>query len=471
MRKNLVYFTSLILVVCFLCGWSGFDKEAGALFTKTFSKASISYNSTPVITKKNIYVTNTDTLYEMDLHGKTLRTCKLSAKTDSRCDMRRDGNYLYIPLHGGFVECVKMSSLKSVWKSEPLSGQSLASVTIHDGYLYTGTTNMTSSTESTGVFYCLDASSGKLVWKYEDTEHPGGYYWSGGAVLGNAIYFAGDNGILVSHSLRTDEVYDKWQVTNTAKIRAGIVVYKNALYTVSTDGTLYYALCHEDGSFNKGTYLSLHPGKENINCTSTPTIYDGKLYVGSIADSYGYLSVIDIENWNITKQINLGLRNEVKSTPLIDYTSDKNNVRVYFTCNSFPGALYGLCGTELKTIYTPKKKQFCISGVSQGADGTLYYSNDSGTFFAINRVPQTPTSIKVKTKKKKTIVTWKKGKNTTQTIVYYKVNKKWKKLISTKKKCVIKTKKKITHIKLRGRKKINGKWYYSSYSRCYKIKK
>ncbi len=39
---------------------------------------------------------------------------------------------------------------------------------------------------------------------------------------------------------------------------------------------------------------------------------------------------------------------------------------------------------EIETLFAPKEgKQFCLSSIAADSDGTLYYSNDSGTLFAI----------------------------------------------------------------------------------------
>ncbi len=55
--------------------------------------------------------------------------------------------------------------------------------------------NVLSNGTTTGLFYCLNAKDGSTVWTYEDTDHPGGYYWSGAIVYEDALYFTGDNGI------------------------------------------------------------------------------------------------------------------------------------------------------------------------------------------------------------------------------------------------------------------------------------
>jgi outer membrane protein assembly factor BamB len=386
--------------------------------------------------------------------------------------------------------------MKIVWTSEAFSGQSLSTVTYFDGYVYAGTTK-TPAGDTSGTFYCLDAANGRTVWTYENEENSCGYYWSGGIVYGNAIYFAGDNGILVSHSLTSSDVYATKILSKNGKIRAGITCdTKNGLlYTTSNDGTVYRIEVSTDGKILSILDKKIIAGSKSANCTSTPTVWNNRLYVGSLADAYGYLSVLDATTLEPYYHVRTGQYKEVKSSALVStgFSKAENNqtVYVYFTCNAVPGGVYMIEDNEtaksasLQTVYEPTQKQYCISSVFADTDGTLYYSNDSGNLFALQELSvntdaslssaiKKPSKLRWKYKKQKWILSFQKNEKNSQTLIYVRYNSgKWKKIKSTtgsQCKLSLKKKKKI-YIRMRNRKKdSNQNWSYSPYTKTYRIR-
>lgn len=520
--KNISYFSRHILMILsavfLLCSFTSFRQETGSGYASTTSARTprnaekggtlwthsfaandgkYSYNSDPIICDSVIYLANYNTLYELDRqNGTVLRTLSLAARTDSVCHMLLEGDHLMIPLSGGMVECIDTDTMASLWQSNSFGGQSLSTLYYHDGYLYAGTVNMVSGTETTGIFYCIDTMDGSTQWTYKDTEHPGGYYWSGAVSYGNALYFTGDNGILVSHSLTTAEVYDTFTLTTTAKIRAGLTYAPDtdSLYTADTSGQIYRIPLSDNTMIQKDEILSgsAVPAASSSNCTSTPTIWNNRLYVGSIADGYGHLSVLDAATLSLIYTVQGERSAEIKSSPLVStgYSSAENNNRVYIyvSANQIPGGIYCLMDDStstsgtLHTLYTPASaKQFCMSSITADKEGILYYSNDSNTLFAVSEVenssdrvnalpsespvptsepdpkpspglvssppttsspvpkeknisgqtkkPKKPTKIKTARKKKRITLYWKKQKKT-QTLVYIRYGSgKWKKKI------------------------------------------
>ncbi len=533
----------------FTCSWSGFRNETGqgdanivayetptdaenthTVFSRRFStKNGTAYNSSPVLTANRIYVVNEDILYELDRVGTILRQLTLSAGMDSVCQMIRQGDFLYIPLTGGRVECVRISDMESVFCSAPLGGQSLATLFYREGYLYTGTTTMTNVTDSTGLFYCLDATDGDIVWTYED-DSPGGYYWSGAMAYGDALFFAGDNGKLISHSLLTDEVYDMYQLSSGGKIRSALTydADTDCLYTAGNDGILYRIRADRSGQILQVTQAEIVPGASFINCTSTPTIYRGRIYLGCIADTEGYLCVLDADDLSLIYKADTGQYREVKSSPLLS-TAYGEDLVLYFTCNALPGGIYtltdrpGATAGKAETLYTPASKQYCLSSIAAGEDGTLYYSNDSGTFFAVGKgVEETeaisppaatdaakapasahpahtaepvqntsepagspkkkvkkvsvtaPKSFTARKKKKCWRFSWKTKSRQYQTLLYTRTgSQKWKKRNLKKKttyKAAIGSATKKMRVRLRCRLKKNGKWYDSPYTKILTVR-
>ena len=168
------------------------DKKGGTVWTRSFSvDGTLTYNSTPVITDDAIYLVSGNTLYELDLDGNIKRQMALAATMNSVCYMSRQENTLWIPLSGGTMQCVDINTMQSLWVSEAFGGQSLSYVTVYNGYVYAGTAEV-SINSTQGTFYCLDARTGKLQWKYRNEEQPGGYYWGGSVVMDDKLYFCID---------------------------------------------------------------------------------------------------------------------------------------------------------------------------------------------------------------------------------------------------------------------------------------
>lgn len=498
------------------------SKKGGTIWTRSFSTGGTSYNSVPIVTDSALYVVNENVLYELDLKGNILRKLTLCKKMNSVCHMILQDEKIYIPLSGGVMECVDIKNFSSLWISELFGGQSLSKVIYYNGYVYAGTTTIVDSSSTKGVFFCLDAKNGNTIWTYEDTENPGGYYWSGAVIAKKRLYFSGDNGKLVSHSLLTGETYEILSLTENAQVRAGLIWNEDSetLYTASNDGILHRIFLSADGSFHNVSTLDLYPGATDKNCTSTPVICNNRIYIGSFAKGYGYLSVIDLSSFTLRYRVRGNKSAEIKATPLVStgYATEENNnkVYIYVTYNAPPGGIYYMEDSEtaakgtLQTLYTPSAaKQFCLSSIVSGKDGTLYYSNDSGTLFAVREVtissdripmtvptsstgtpkaeptatpvipkakkiakPKKPSRIKVKKKGKKNYtLTWKKNTKNSQTLVYIRHNSgSWKRHV-IRKKCrysFSSTKKKI-QVRLRSRYKKSGKWIYSSYTKTKKL--
>lgn len=508
------------------------SEKGGPLWTHSFSDGSLTYNSTPIPWEDHILVVSKKSLYELDEKGNVTKSLSLSSYADSVCNMLLENDRLYIPLHDGIVSCVDLNTWSVLWNSEAFGGQSLSTLYFYNGYLYGGATTVYSS-YTEGTFYCLDTATGKTTWTYADADNPGGYYWSGATVCQNRLYFTGDNGILVGHDLTTDTIYETVKLSSYP-IRASLTCDKenNELYTVSNHGTIYKILISDTGT---GQIKSCQlPFDSYINCTSTPTLYHGRLYTGCLADSYGALDVIDSETMTWIYRAKGAKSAEIKSSPLLTtaYASAENNEKVilYFSYNAPPGGISyledsnGQTSGTIKPLFIPDKaKQFCMSSITASKEGVLYYSNDSGTLFAIgapqeaivfpaptpdtasktpspagtpSAVPNSsqtattgqtvkssqstrsavklkkPWNIKVSRKKKKVTLRFSRPKQT-KTFIYVKKGKsKWKKLGSTAK-CRYEFKKKTKqkwYIRLRCGKKEGKKWRYSTYSKTYKVK-
>ncbi|MGN1098313.1 MAG: hypothetical protein ACI4SS_05400, partial [Clostridia bacterium] len=162
-------------------------------------------------------------------------------------------------------------------------------------------------------------------------------------------------------------------------IRSSVVSHGGG-YVFSTKGGYVYFVKDGLASFVKvGTA-----------CSSTPEIENGLAYVGT---SDKNIAVVDLEKMEVVRKI---------SAP--GYPNGGVAVRggrLYTTCNTLPGGVYSalLDGGELEAVFTPQEEmqEYCISPVTFGGDGTLYYKNDSGYIFAISLSAQVEVTAEAET--------------------------------------------------------------------------
>lgn len=75
---------------------------------------------------------------------------------------------LYLPLLNGRVQCIDADTLELKWLSKSYNGtQALSPITYKDGYVYTG---IWEKELSDGVYFCLNAKTGKTVWTLRPSE-------------------------------------------------------------------------------------------------------------------------------------------------------------------------------------------------------------------------------------------------------------------------------------------------------------
>lgn len=369
--------------------------------------------SDPIVVGDYLYVASADRLIMKDrVSGKTVREAKLAASIDSTARMVYAGGIVVVPVHGGRLQALTADALATVWLTQALptytadSGfvveqQSLGTLTVHDGYVYAGTSDGSSGN---GYLTCVNLGTGAIRWQREDK---GGYYWAGAAATGSHLVIGDDTGAVVVRDAATGEEVSRVEVG--APVRSTVVQGDDAstFFAVSTDGVMHRLSLGEDGELKETGSV-----KFAKTSTGTPALVDGKLVVGGQSDQfvqvskymkayYGLLAVIDAKTLAVDATVTtvdgkplLGKTGaqvasaEVKSTPVVSVQGGQTYV--YFTANCNPGGMYRyrLGDEDASLVYTPapEHQEFCMYSIAVGPDGTLYYKNDSGALFAIKGV-------------------------------------------------------------------------------------
>lgn len=369
-------------------------------FSKKMGAGYMTSPTSPVVVGDTLIVVSGKKLYKLDAQtGEEIKSSVLSGSPGFGIvpPLYADGK-IFVQLDGGKIQAFDYKTLKSLWLyTDSLGGQALSPITFDGGFVYTGFWN---GEDENANFVCLnvkdeqpnrETEAKKAKWTYKVK---GGFYWAGAAVTKGFVVVGTDDGtkgdggnskilalkkssgklssyLKTKGDIRSSVTYDEEQKAFFASGKAGFV-YRFKLR--EKDGKLY----------------SLSSFKASGSVTSSPLSFRGRLYFGVQDKNGGNFVVLDSSS--MKKIYDCEMLGYPQSTALVCNKYD-DKVYVYMTYNEKPGGVTVFEDDENRT--TPKKtelfkpsgdmSQYCISSVTAGSDGTLYYKNDSGYIFALSQ--------------------------------------------------------------------------------------
>ena len=348
--------------------------------------ASSVYASDPVIAGGRLFVAVGDKLKVYNVAtGGSLGSAVLATSIDSAARVVYSDGLIVVPLHDGRLQVLRADTLVTVALTDVLAEgqQSLSSIAVAGGYAYFGTT---SAVGDVGAFFCVNLRTGAVRWSSTGSGDAG-YYWTGSEL-------AADNLVTVDGS-GTVRLIDPATGDVLAELALGSIVRSkpvadpgdpSVLYVASHDGVLHRIALGEGGSLSKAGSVAFAS-----HSTSTPAIAGGRAYVGgSSADNGGVLAVIDLASMQVGYNVTTYgegalLPGGVMSAPTVSMRGGE--AYVYFTCNAPSGAayLYRVGDRAARLLYFPSGSaaEWCTANVVVGADGSVYYLNDSGYLFKL----------------------------------------------------------------------------------------
>lgn len=356
----------------------------------------------PIIAGGYVFVTTNSELVKIDNAGKVVARVSKGGTT----------NYFSRPVYAdgliisanddGSVYAFSAETLECVWKTSalevPAAGgryQANSTMTVANGCVYAEfvTGAGTSGTATGGAMVCIDIAMGKIVWSDVTTKTGSstgeGYYWAGAAASGSDLVIGDESGCVKLIDGKSGKVKSSVSLSGNP-VRATIV-------SAGTEGgnPVFLAIGRQPATLYKivreGDALRLADSCEFAKVsTSTPAVANGKVYVGgSDSSNNGQFTVVDLASMKVEKTLDMGKMAEVKASPIASVQG--SDVYVYFTCNKTPGAVYCFNQStgEAVEIYTPSgsNANYCTASVIADVQGNLYYTNDSGTLFALKAAP------------------------------------------------------------------------------------
>lgn len=356
----------------------------------------------PIIAGGYVFVTTNSELVKIDNTGKVVaRVSKGGTTSYFSRPVYADG--LIISANDdGSVCAFSAETLECVWKTSALEApaaggryQANSTMTVANGCVYAEfvTGAGASGTATGGAMVCIDIATGKIVWSDVTTKTGSstgeGYYWAGAAASGSDLVIGDESGCVKLIDGKSGKVKSSVSLSGNP-VRATIVSAGTedgnpTFLAVGRQPATLYKIVREGDTLRIASSCAF----ANTS-TSTPAVANGKAYIGGIDSSNnGQFTVIDLASMKVEKTLDMGKKADVKASPIASVQG--SDVYVYFTCNKIPGAVYCFNQStgEAVEIYTPSgsNANYCTASVIADVQGNLYYTNDSGTLFALKAAP------------------------------------------------------------------------------------
>ena len=341
---------------------------------------------------------------------------------------------VFVGLSNGSVQAFHADTLESLWVyKDALGGQPNSVINYKDGYIYTG---FWISETANANYVCISATDEDPENHFEEKlaswvyPQKGGFYWAGAYISEDFMLIGtddGENGYTAGHANllsldpSTGEVIDLLELPHTGDIRTSITYDADGTkdYYFATKGGYFYRVSvNPDGTIDENSlnWVQLENGMDSTGMsTSTPTIYNGRAYVGvsGLGQFNAYsghnISVIDLSHMKIAYQVPTKGFPQTSGILTTAYGGDTDRVYVYFFDNYTPGVLrvfsdekgqnelkettteiYQTNGEEKEyetgyTLFTPSgaHAQYAICSPVVDEYGTMYFRNDSNYMMAI----------------------------------------------------------------------------------------
>lgn len=364
--------------------WSASLWRAGDLLTNV---------SDPIIVNGDVYIVADNTIHRFDAKtGEAKGQAPLAGRVGKTCHIRYADGLVLVPLGGGRVQALAPDTLATAWLSDSLPEshswmglvapqQCSSTILTYGGRAYMGTTD---GWGHGGSLQCLDVATGASRWVFESAS---GYQWAGCAMTDAGLVVCDDGGMLALMDPVTGAVKASLQLSSGSHASVVAGDDGSTVYVVTTDGVLRKVGIGAEG------FVELASAKFAASSSATPTIVGDQMVVaGATDDHMGVLGVVDLRTFEMVHEVTLldtvwhrAIPGDIKSAPLVGRTV--NGVYVYFTANSLPGSLYiyRLGDVMASELFAPAFGQMgrCEASPIAAHDGTLYYTNDSATLFAL----------------------------------------------------------------------------------------
>lgn len=334
---------------------------------------------------------------------------------------------IFVGLSGGRIQAFNAETLESLWVfTDALGGQPNCPITYQDGYVYAGFWN---SETKDANFACIsvtdenpdETTEAKLAsWTYC---RAGGFYWAGAYVSENGKYVVvgtddgasgntTDGASLLVFEAASGKLVDSWDgIRGDIRSNVSHDPESDRVFFTSKGGVLCNAKIDWETGEISDTHITVITdanGSEYAMSTCTPSVYNGRIYIGvSGTSQFGASSGHGIavysleEDGEMTQAYVYDIVGYPQTSAMVSVgyvTDEDDSVYIYLPYNAKPGGVSVLkdapgqtepiatTGEGYSEVFTPvgSLSQYCICSTVADSCGTIYYKNDSCYMMAIS---------------------------------------------------------------------------------------
>lgn len=304
------------------------------------------------------------------------------------------GGEIFVAAESGDLFAFNATTGDELWNVHVTDGNFECPITYFDHKIYVA--EGLEGGVTTKYYYCYD-DNGTQLWNHS-TDNTGGFLWCGASVVADYLVYATHEGKLISLYKENGTLTDEVDLTSNlsfsrsdlGKIRASVTYHDGYLYTTSEKGQAIGYVFKVRFDVYNGTFVDDGWSTANGFSTSTPVVYDGKVYVGQGEHGFtGNLTCLNDSTGEIVWSyfVDAG----VKSSPAISIQDGKPYI--YFTGAKTNGSLYCLnADGMLAWEYNPPDDGYILQGAAI-SDGFVYFGTDGGYVYCLNKSTKIPDLI------------------------------------------------------------------------------
>lgn len=298
---------------------------------------------------------------------------------------------LFVATYSGYIYSFDATTGERFWKVKATSSTPRSfecPITYFDHKLYIG--EGLAGQKTTKYYYCYD-DQGQQLWKYA-VANTSGFLWGGAVVVGDHLVFPVFEGRLISVDRLTGQLTDEIDLKDAGQlsfaqpgtwmIRASATYANGHIFVTSEQGqsTGYiFKIAYSNGQFQDEGW-STHIGFS----TSTPVVYDGRVYVGNGEHGYpsGNLTCLSEVDGSILWSYHVD--SGVKSSSALFVDGDE--VYIYFAVErGTNGSVYCVDSNgDLVWEFDPEGDDaYILQGVALSGDA-VFFGTDGGRLYCLS---------------------------------------------------------------------------------------
>jgi outer membrane protein assembly factor BamB len=345
----------------------------------------------PIVVGDIVYTyTSEGTLYAYDKNdGSYLWDKGLESVNIQSCTPAYGDGNIFVASYGGNLSAYDSETGNEQWSVEVTDEGFQSPVIYYDHRIYIG--DGLGAGVGTKYFHCYD-DLGNHLWSYENTDSAG-FLWNGASIIGDYVVYPTHEGKLVCLDRIDGTLVDEISLDSDVDSRISFanetpglfrssVVYEDGyIYTTSEQGQDLGFLWKVGFDSSSGSFLNTGWNLMQGFSTSTPVIYDGRIYVGMGEHGYsGKLNCVDDHTGELIWSYDVP--EGVKSSPAVSTYYD--TPFIYFTSAMENSSLYCLDvnGTLIWEYNPPGDDEYVLQGAAV-SQGKVYYGTDGGYLYCL----------------------------------------------------------------------------------------